>query len=81
MVFKLRYLIDDLFFIAQNIYFSVRYPNINKAWEYFSNLFAVTGGLLSYTPVFRDYFTQTLQELKDDNVQYLELRGLMLPVS
>ncbi|CAB3368241.1 Hypothetical predicted protein [Cloeon dipterum] len=56
-----------------------RYPNINVAWEYFSRLFDVTGGLLSYTPVFRDYFTQTLQELKDDNVQYLELRGLMLP--
>jgi len=51
------------------------------AWEYFSKLFEVTGGLLSYTPVFRDYFTRTLQELKDDNVQYLELRGLMLPVS
>jgi hypothetical protein len=51
------------------------------AWEYFSKLFDVTGGLLSYTPVFRDYFTQTLQELRDDNVQYLELRGLMLPVS
>ncbi|XP_059490972.1 adenosine deaminase 2-like isoform X2 [Neocloeon triangulifer] len=58
---------------------TTRYPNVNVAWEYFSKLFDVTGGLLSHTPVFRDYFTQTLRELKDDNVQYLELRGLMLP--
>ena len=33
--------------------------------------------LISYKPVFRDYFHRALQEFKDDNVQYMEVRAVM----
>lgn len=69
---------DDVIVLPFGI--TEKYTDVNVVWEAFQNLFTVTGGLLSYGPVFRDYFVQTLQELKDDNVQYLELRGLLLPV-
>lgn len=55
---------------------SIHYHDINVAWNKFMQLFIVFSGIVEYKEVWRDYFRQSLQELYDDNVQYLELRSV-----
>ncbi|KAG5677979.1 hypothetical protein PVAND_007691 [Polypedilum vanderplanki] len=54
-----------------------QYADINQAWNKFMDMFGVVGPIVTYTEAWRDYYRQTLQELYDDNVQYLEFRGLL----
>ncbi|XP_045056497.2 adenosine deaminase 2 isoform X4 [Desmodus rotundus] len=56
------------------------YPNQDVLWSKFQTIFFTISGLISYAPVFRDYIFQGLQEFYQDNVFYLELRALLLPV-
>lgn len=53
------------------------YPNENVIWEKFNKIFATIEPLVTYKPVFQEYFYQVLQELYDDNVMYLEFRGYL----
>ncbi|KAL4659450.1 adenosine deaminase CECR1-A-like isoform X1 [Arapaima gigas] len=53
------------------------YPNQDAVWKKFEQAFMVTLDLVTYAPVFKDYFYQSLQELYLDNVMYLELRALL----
>ncbi|XP_012265133.2 adenosine deaminase 2 [Athalia rosae] len=54
-----------------------QYPNVDEAWTAFMNVFDITEPLLTYYPVFEDYYYQGLTELRDDNVFYLELRSIL----
>ncbi|KAK4873085.1 hypothetical protein RN001_015114 [Aquatica leii] len=54
-----------------------KYKNINDVWNAFQNIFFTIMGLVTYKPVFEDYFYQSLKELYDDNVMYLEFRGTL----
>nr|CAD7398219.1 unnamed protein product [Timema cristinae] len=54
-----------------------RYPNINAAWRKFSGLFSVVNGMVTYKPLFEEYYYQTLQEFLNDGVAYIELRGVL----
>nr|CAD7197876.1 unnamed protein product [Timema douglasi] len=54
-----------------------RYPNINVAWQKFSGLFSVVNGMVTYRPLFEEYYYQTLQEFLNDGVAYIELRGVL----
>ncbi|EFA00425.1 adenosine deaminase 2 [Tribolium castaneum] len=56
---------------------SSEYPSINDVWNRFAETFYTVFGLVAYRPVFQDYFYQTLKELYEDNVMYLEFRGLL----
>ncbi|XP_066250106.1 adenosine deaminase 2-like [Euwallacea similis] len=47
----------------------------NAVWKLFQSTFHSIGPLLSYKPVFKDYFYQALTELYEDNVRYLEFRS------
>jgi adenosine deaminase CECR1 len=58
-----------------------QYADINQAWSRFMSLFGVVGPIVTYTEAWRDYYRQTLQELYDDGVQYLEFRGLLPEVT
>ncbi|CAN9508413.1 unnamed protein product [Ophioblennius macclurei] len=51
------------------------YPNQDVVWEKFEKAFIAAAGLITHAPVLRDYFYQGLEELRQDNVMYLELRS------
>uniref|UniRef100_A0A0C9RRA6 Adenosine deaminase n=1 Tax=Fopius arisanus TaxID=64838 RepID=A0A0C9RRA6_9HYME len=57
-----------------------RYPDVDAAWTKFMDIFIFITPMLSYRPVWEDYYYQGLQELYDDNVLYLELRSTLPPV-
>ncbi|XP_012250100.1 adenosine deaminase 2-like [Bombus impatiens] len=56
---------------------AIAYPNINKAWQKFMNIFSFIRPLLTYKPVYEDHFLQGLKELYEDNIMYLELRSTL----
>jgi adenosine deaminase CECR1 len=55
----------------------VKYNDINSVWNTFMDIFKVFGSLVTYTETWKDYYRQSLQEMYDDNVQYLEFRGVL----
>jgi hypothetical protein len=62
-----------------NVYLFCRYtletyPNINSVWTAFENTLIAGSGIITYAPIFTDYFYQGLQSFYDDNVQYIEIR-------
>ncbi|XP_078424285.1 adenosine deaminase 2-A [Cetorhinus maximus] len=56
------------------------YQSQNIIWKKFANVFAAASSLISYAPVFKTYFYEALKEFYHDNVQYIEIRALLLPV-
>lgn len=56
-------------------------PEINsksKKWTKLSGIFTTLYDMLTYRPAFEKYLKQTLQELVDDNIIYVELRGTFM---
>lgn len=54
-----------------------KYPDINTVWRAMSEIFRIVDPLLNYRPVFQEYLYQALLELYEDNVMYLEFRGVL----
>lgn len=53
------------------------YPNLNSVWQAFMDIFETVAGLLGYKDVWQEYLYQVLKELYEDNVRYLEFRGIL----
>ncbi|KAJ8925011.1 hypothetical protein NQ315_001176 [Exocentrus adspersus] len=53
------------------------YPDLNSVWTAFEHTMATVSGLLGYRPVWDLYLYQVLRELYEDNVMYLEFRGVL----
>ena len=56
------------------------YKTQDIAWIRFLSLFGTAEGLFTYAPVFADYCTEALTQFYADNVQYMEIRALLLKV-
>ncbi|XP_052872863.1 adenosine deaminase AGSA-like [Anopheles cruzii] len=56
------------------------YRDINDVWRKFMALFIAFEPMVTYRPVWEEYFYGSLEELLEDNVTYLEFRGLLPPV-
>lgn len=57
------------------------YKDINVIWSKFQDIFDLLLPIVTYEPVWKEYFKQALRELYDDGVQYLEFRGVLPDVS
>uniref|UniRef100_A0A3P9KPW5 adenosine deaminase n=1 Tax=Oryzias latipes TaxID=8090 RepID=A0A3P9KPW5_ORYLA len=53
------------------------YPSQDVVWRRFEQTFLAVWGLVTYAPVFRDYYYEGLTQFYLDNVMYLELRALL----
>lgn len=53
------------------------YKDINAVWDAFMNAFITLTPIITYKPVFEEYFYEVLQRLYNDNIQYLEFRGTL----
>eukprot|EP00794_Sanderia_malayensis_P010998 gene10998-12161_t len=56
------------------------YPTQNALWKKFSSIFMSLSGLLGFDAAFSSYYSQGLKELLDDNIQYAEIRALLMPL-
>lgn len=56
------------------------YPSENAVWNAFEAALHCAASLIAYAPVMKDYVYQSLKEFSEDNVQYMELRTLLMQV-
>ncbi|KAF5290660.1 hypothetical protein FQR65_LT01950 [Abscondita terminalis] len=54
-----------------------KYNDINEAWGKLNKIFATVTPMITYRPVLEKYVYQSLLELYEDNVYYLEFRGTL----
>ncbi|XP_062550346.1 adenosine deaminase 2-like [Armigeres subalbatus] len=53
------------------------YKSLDDVWSKFQNLFRCLDPLITFEPVWRQYYHDSLQQFYDDQVQYLEFRGVL----
>lgn len=63
------------------MYPTEKFLDNNFAWIQFMSIFGLLDGLLTYAPVWGDYYYNALKEFRADGVQYLEFRTTLPVVS
>ncbi|CAH2052295.1 unnamed protein product, partial [Iphiclides podalirius] len=53
------------------------YPSIEETWAAFMQYFKTVVPLLSYRPVWEQYFYDALMKFREDNVMYVEVRSIL----
>ncbi|XP_036336590.1 adenosine deaminase 2-like [Rhagoletis pomonella] len=59
------------------LYPKEKFLDNNEAWEEFMEIFTLLDGLVTYAPVWADYYYNALKEYRADGVQYLEFRSTL----
>lgn len=55
----------------------IEYPTIKETWTTFMNYFRRVIKILTYRPIWEQYFYDVLLKLKMENVMYLEIRSIL----
>ncbi|KAL0818371.1 hypothetical protein ABMA28_008848 [Loxostege sticticalis] len=55
----------------------VVYPSITEAWKAFMNFFITVAPMLSYRPVWEQYFYDALKMFRENNILYVEVRSIL----
>ncbi|XP_045539169.1 adenosine deaminase 2-A-like [Papilio machaon] len=53
------------------------YPSIIETWRAFMKFFLTVQPMLSYRPVWEQYFYDALKKFREDNIMYLEVRSIL----
>ncbi|XP_055314975.1 adenosine deaminase 2-like [Sitodiplosis mosellana] len=61
----------------KNVNPRIQFPDINQVWERFMGLFMKVESILTYAPVWKEYYKHALKEMQEDGVSYLEFRGTL----
>lgn len=51
------------------------FKDMSQIWRKFSKILDLSGSIIKYAPVLKEYYKQTLRNYYADGVQYVELRG------
>ncbi|XP_054736279.1 adenosine deaminase 2-A-like [Anastrepha obliqua] len=69
--------VDDYLRERFTLYPKEKFLDNNEAWENFMEIFSLLEGLVTYAPVWADYYYNALKEFRADGVQYLEFRSTL----
>ncbi|XP_048482434.1 adenosine deaminase 2-A [Plutella xylostella] len=53
------------------------YPTIKESWDTFLGYFGTVAPMLSYRPVWEQYFYDALKAFREDNIMYVEVRSVL----
>ena len=53
------------------------YPSIKESWSIFMNYFRRVSQILTFRPVWEQYFYEVLLQFRNNNVMYLEVRSIL----
>lgn len=53
------------------------YTDINEVWSKFGKVFGVVTPMLTYRPVWEDYFYEALRQFREDGILYTEFRSTL----
>lgn len=53
------------------------YPSITETWNTFMKYFMTVAPMLSYRPVWEQYFYDALKKFREDNIMYVEVRSVL----
>nr|WIM01371.1 adenosine deaminase 2-like [Limnephilus flavicornis] len=53
------------------------YTDINEVWFKFGKIFGVVTPMLTYKPVWEDYFYEALRQFREDGILYVEFRSTL----
>nr|XP_014096047.1 adenosine deaminase 2-like isoform X2 [Bactrocera oleae]XP_036222361.1 adenosine deaminase 2-like isoform X2 [Bactrocera oleae] len=69
--------VDEFLREHLTLYPTEKFLDNNEAWKSFMEIFSLLDGLLTYAPVWADYYYNALKEFRADGVQYLEFRSTL----
>lgn len=61
----------------KNINPRIQFSDINEVWKRFIGIFMKVAPIITYAPVWKEYYKHALKEMQEDGVQYLEFRGVL----
>ncbi|XP_026761160.1 adenosine deaminase 2-A-like [Galleria mellonella] len=53
------------------------YPSITESWNTFMNYFVTVAPMLTYRPIWEQYFYDVLYKFRENNIMYVEVRSIL----